>query len=124
MMDEPLTPAQLEYFGKTMTRLAATLQFNMDPANSSKRLERFVVADRGLPRAALPEFEIYAREKANALLLDIDNWLSPFSTNADVPQGDRVGTGLNVFLYVDPPEDSIALRDLILEDYSEKHSKN
>ncbi len=116
MMAEPMTAAQLEYFGNTMTRLAATLQFNMDPGNGVKRLERFVVADRGLPRSALADFEAYTRDKANALLLDIDNWLTPFSSSESASGGDRVSTGLNIFLYVDPPEDAIPLRDLILDD--------
>lgn len=120
MMAEPMTPPQLEYFGNTMTRLASTLQYNMDPVNVTKRLERFVVADRGLPRESARAFENYAREKANALLLDLDNWLSPFSTNTDVPQSDRVYTGLNIFLYVEPEQDSMQLRDLVVEDIGEK----
>src|SRR5215469_16517745 len=46
-MAQPMSPQQLEYFGNTLTRFARTLEYNMNPQNSEKRLERFVVADRG-----------------------------------------------------------------------------
>jgi hypothetical protein len=77
MMPEPMSPQQIEYFGNTLTRLAQTLEFNMDPKNTNKRLERFVLADRGLPADVLPTFESYARERATEFLLDLDNWLTP-----------------------------------------------
>ncbi len=79
MMPEPMSPQQVEYFGNTLTRLAQTLEFNMDPKNPNKRLERFVLADRGLPSEVLPTFESYARERATEFLVDLDNWAdTPF----------------------------------------------
>src|SRR5579883_2415080 len=47
---DPLSPQQSEYFGYSLSRLAKTLEYNFNPANTDKRLERFVAADRGLPR--------------------------------------------------------------------------
>lgn len=120
MMPEPMSPLQIEYFGNTLTRLTGTLEFNMNPKNSTKRLERFVVADRGLPPEVVPEFEAYAREKATELLLDLDNWLTPYST-PPAPGEVRVPTGLNVFLYVEPPPDERPLRSLIQESGPEHH---
>ena len=46
---EEMSPAQLEFFGNALTRLASTLQFNLDRANAEKRLERSVQSDRGIP---------------------------------------------------------------------------
>jgi len=113
MMPEPMSPQQVENFGNTLTRLAQTLEFNMDPKNPKKRLERFVLADRGLPADVLPKFESYARERATELLLDLDNWLTPFSASNSADDSPRIAAGLNIFLYVDPPADEKALADLV-----------
>jgi hypothetical protein len=115
MMPEPMSAPQIEYFGNTLTRLTETLEFNMNPKNSSKRLERFVIADRGLPPDIVPKFESYARERAIELLLDLDNWLTPYSASGSVDDATRVPTGLNVFLYVEPPLDERPLGNLVQE---------
>jgi hypothetical protein len=116
MMPEPMSAPQIEYFGNTLTRLAETLEFNMSPKNSSKRLERFVVADRGLPPDVVPKFEAYAREKAIELLLDLDNWLTPYSApGSSDEESARIPTGLNVFLYVEPAPDERPLNTLVNE---------
>jgi hypothetical protein len=113
MMPEPMSPQQIEYFGSALTRLAQTLEFNMDPKNPDKRLERFVLADRGLPADALPKFEKYARDRATEFLVDLDNWLTPYSASASVDDSARIASGLNIFLYVEPPADTGALADLV-----------
>lgn len=118
MMPEPMSAPQIEYFGNTLTRLTETLEFNMNPKNSSKRLERFVIADRGLPADIVPKFETYAREKAVELLLDLDNWLTPYSASGSTEDTTRVPTGLNVFLYVQPPTDERPLKALVQESRS------
>jgi len=113
MMPEPMSPQQVEYFGNTLTRLAQTLEFNMNPRNSEKRLERFVVADRGLPAEILPQFTNYARDRTSEFLLDLDNWLTPYSSGEDSDPSPRVSTGVNVFLYVDPATEERALSSLV-----------
>jgi hypothetical protein len=113
MMPEPMSPQQVEYFGNTLTRLAKTLEFNMSPRNSEKRLERFVVADRGLPAEVLPQFATYARDRTSEFLLDLDNWLTPYSSSDDRDPSPRVATGVNVFLYVDTPSDDQPLASLV-----------
>src|SRR6185437_13452820 len=112
MMPEPMSPEQIEYFGKTLPRLARTLEYNMNPKNSEKRLERFVVADRGLPREVLPEFEKFARSRTIDFLLELDNWLVPYAS--DGPEScERMNVGVNAFLYVEPPTDEEPLASLI-----------
>jgi hypothetical protein len=116
MMTDPMSAEQIEYFGSVLARLAETLQFNMNPENATKRLERFVIADRGLPVEVLPKFEAYARDRSQQLLLDLDNWLTPYSKPGTEDDGPRVGTGLNVFMYVDPAPDDRPLRSLVQEE--------
>jgi len=120
MMPEPMSAPQIEYFGNTLTRLTETLEFNMNPKNSTKRLERFVVADRGLPPEVVPKFEAYARERATELLLDLDNWLTPYSAPGAAEESARIPTGLNVFLYVEPSLDERPLASLVNESRGSK----
>lgn len=95
---------RIECFGAALGRLAETLEYNFNPANAeNKRLERFVTIDKGLPRRALPEFESYARERADQLLKDLDDWLAPYSNSVTSGFGPRTGTGVHVFLFLDPP---------------------
>lgn len=118
---EEMSPAQLEFFGNALTRLANTLQFNLDRKNSDKRLERSVISDRGLPRAVVPVFEKHVREKVSDLLVELDNWLSPYSTDA-LPGTDFERVGLAVFQFVDPVPDKTPLIDKVSEESRDRAS--
>jgi hypothetical protein len=122
MMPESMSPQQIEYFGNALTRLATTLEHNMNPRNPEKRLERFVVADRGLPTEAISAFEEYARAKTADFLVDLDNWLIPYSS-ADSASTERLSTGLNVFLYVEPPKNEDPLRSLMHKSEGERGAR-
>lgn len=111
MMPESMSPEQIEYFGKTLPRLARTLEYNMNPKNPDKRLERFVIADRGLPAEVLPEFEKFARSRTVDFLLELDNWLVPYASS-ESESGERINVGVNAFLYVEPPTDEESLASL------------
>ena len=91
----------IEHFGTTLSRMAATLEYNMDPRNPAKRLERHVSADQGLPIELIPEFEKFARSRALDFLVELDNWLAPY-VSEEPETTDRVETGVNVFLYAAP----------------------
>ncbi|MFZ0500891.1 MAG: DUF6502 family protein [Steroidobacteraceae bacterium] len=90
----------IEHFGRTLSRLAATLEYNMDPRYIAKRLERNVAVDQGLPAELVPEFEKFARNRAVEFLVELDNWLAQYRSD-DTEDTDRVETGVNVFLYAD-----------------------
>jgi hypothetical protein len=94
-----MSPQALEYFGRTITDLANTLEHNIGADGSARRLQRSVVADGGLPEYALPEFEALLKEKVQKLLLDIDDWLSTNRTHWVEP-AKMVQTGLTTFHYV------------------------
>lgn len=109
---EEMSPAQLELFGNALTRLANTLQFNLDRQNAEKRLERSVISDRGLPKAVLPIFEKHVRERVSELLVDLDNWLSQYSVEDQQGAGfERVGVA--VFQFVEPVADESSLRERV-----------
>lgn len=108
------TVASIDYFANTLIRLIETHEHNFEPENSEKkRLDRTVFPDRRLPVHLLPEFHAFARERANQLLSDLDDWLDRLS-DASVRDSDNLAeTGLHLFLYVDEPIDSRALSSLI-----------
>ena len=101
---EALSPHRIEYFGDALTDLAHTVEYNFNLVDAdSKRLERCVFADRGLPRDLLPSFEAYAQERTNQFLLDIDDWLARSVRTGSNESTPRAHAGVNVFLYVEPP---------------------
>lgn len=112
MMPDPTSTQLIEHLGKTLPRLAATLEYNMDPKHPDKRMERYVTADGGLPVELVPQFEAHVRTRAADFLVDLDNWLAPHATD-EVDDADRVETGVNVFLYADPPVQDVPLSSLI-----------
>ena len=104
MMRDPKSPTLIERFGTSLSRLAGTLEYNLNPKHPQKLLERRVIADHGLPASLVPAFEAYARGKTADFLLELDNWLSAKieDRNASVSGSDWVDSGLNVFIYVEP----------------------
>ena len=102
LVPEPMSQVLLEYFGNTVTDLMNTLEFNMDPARSSKRLQRSVYADRGLNKKQLAEFEVFAAAKAQEFMVEIDNWLGDKPAKATNPDEPVFDVGLSVFNYVRP----------------------
>ena len=110
-----MTPQALEYFGRTITDLANTLEHNIGASPSGKRLQRSVVADGGMPEYALPEFEALLKDKVQKLLVDIDDWLSANKAHWVEP-GRVVHTGLTVFHYIAQPYEHIPLSALQPQD--------
>jgi hypothetical protein len=113
---EEMSPAQLELFANALTRLADTVQFNLDPKNTSKRLEQAVISDHGLPREIVPVFEKYVRERVMELLVEIDNWLSPYSTKESPHSEPAERIGISVFQFVDRPQDPKPLKEKVVPD--------
>jgi len=104
VMPEPLSSAMLEHFGSAMTNLASTLNFNMTPAQKSKRLERSVFPDDGLPDELQAEFDQFVRERAQELISDVDDWLAAAARRPIKNPTKRTNTGVSVFQYVAPPD--------------------
>ena len=114
MMPDAASPQVIEHIGRTLSRLGATLEYNMDPRHPQKRLERRVMADRGLPLELVPEFEKYARTRAVDFLVELDNWLAHYVSD-EAEASDRVDAGLSVFLYVDSPGAEPSLSALVAQ---------
>jgi hypothetical protein len=112
MLAETMSPQLVEYYGRAMSRLASTLEHNIDPRNSVRRLARRVTADRGLPAQLIPEFETYARGKADEFLLDLDNWIAT-QASEEAHSPDPVDVGVYVFSHTERLADSGPLDRLV-----------
>jgi hypothetical protein len=115
VMPEAMSAVMLEHFGKTLTNLANTLQFNMDETQTGKRLERAVFADNGLTAKQLLEFEAFSRERVQQLISEIDDWLAQHGKDQGIPGG-RLDTGISVFHYVYDPVKQPTLANLLSEE--------
>jgi hypothetical protein len=121
-MDE-VTPQALEYFGRVMADLAVTLQFNMTAKNEKRRFQRSVFPDGGLPEEALPEFEALVRERAGALLVEIDDWLSQNSYRW-AKGSNKVNCGLTLFYHLTEAYNYRPLREVDGLDQKSKASRS
>jgi hypothetical protein len=109
VMPEPLSPEMLEHFGTAMTNLASTLHFNMTPNSREKRLERSVFLGEGLPEEFFSEFDSYLRERAHAMLSDVDDWLAEVARRPARNPGARIATGVSVYHYIASGDARLAL---------------
>ena len=80
--------------------------------------ERFVAPEMGLREKDLPEFDEYIRERCQALLEEIDNWLSKKEL-PDLEKGDKaLRTGIGIFHFVSEKDDEVKNIRELLEDRS------
>lgn len=102
VVPEPLSAPMLEHLGTTLANLASTLEFNNDADADGKRLEKSVLADRGLPTVVLPRFDAFIRVKIDKLIEDIDDWLGDLNKTEPnlANEKERMDTGLTFFHYV------------------------
>jgi Family of unknown function (DUF6502) len=111
---EPMSAEMLEHFSTAMRNLASTLDFNLTPGQTNKRIERTVFPDGGLPNELVPEYDAFVRERAQQLISDVDDWLAAAARRPISKPADRTSLGVSVFQYVAPVEQRIDLRNQVI----------
>ena len=112
---EALAPDFLERVGVGIHDFIHTVEVNLEKSVEKRGLfERTVRREGGLKSQDLPLFDAYVREKCQALLEEIDNWL----TNLDPPdpkKGDKVvNTGVGIYHFVVADDaNEIPLKELL-----------
>ena len=100
---ESLRPDAIERFGHVVGDYLGTVEFNMERKTVGPgRFERIVFADDGLRADLLPAFEALIRAKGQALLIELDNWMSAqqLSSTAKNKDAKRVRTGVGIYHFV------------------------
>jgi hypothetical protein len=114
-----LAPDFLDRLGRGVHNFINTVEENMQKVgDQTGRFERTVTPDVAFNKKNLPAFDAYLRKKCQALLEEIDNWLSNLDP-AEPEKGDYViQTGVGIFHFVvDDDDENRPIKEL-LEDRS------
>ncbi len=94
------SPQQLDIFGQSAYDLLATLDNNINPHSTERRLQRSV-AYKHLPPEVLDEFQQFSRAEGEKLLVKLNSWLAERDLSpAQQEQADiqyRAGVGIYYF---------------------------
>jgi hypothetical protein len=111
-----LAPDFLERVGRGVHNFVHTIEMNMQKAGPGKgRFERTVRPDSGLKVEDLPLFDQYVRQKSQALLEDIDNWLTKLERPNKNDATIQTGVGIYHFVVEDDEYDEKNIKELLEE---------
>jgi len=111
-----LAPDFLERVGRGVHNFVHTIEMNMQKAGPGKgRFERTVRPDSGLRIQDLPLFDQYVRQKSQALLEDIDNWLTKLERPNKNDATIQTGVGIYHFVVEDDEYDEKNIKELLEE---------
>lgn len=112
-----LAPDFLERVGTGVHDFMRTIEVNMQKQGPGLgRFERSVRPDKGLRKSDLAMFDAYVRQKGQALLEDIDNWLSQLPSPEDDPEEEVIQTGVGIYHFVvDEDVEEKPLKELLDE---------
>jgi len=111
-----LAPDFLERVGRGVHNFVHTIEMNMQKAGPGKgRFERTVRPDSGLKIEDLPLFDQYVRQKSQALLEDIDNWLTKLERPNKNDTTVQTGVGIYHFVVEDDEYDEKNIKELLEE---------
>ena len=117
-----LAPDFLERVGRGVHNFVHTIEMNMQKTGPGKgRFERTVRPDSGLRIQDLPLFDQYVRQKSQALLEDIDNWLTKLERPNKNDTTIQTGVGIYHFVVEDDDYDEKNIKEL-LEDRSNSNT--
>ncbi|MGB5352531.1 MAG: DUF6502 family protein [Woeseia sp.] len=109
-----LAPDFLERVGTGIHNFVHTIETNMQKEGPGKgRFERSVWRPGGIKKEDLGRFDAFVREKCQALLDEIDNWLSKLD-EPDDKNVEAVQTGVVIYHYVVLEEDTeLEIKELL-----------
>jgi Family of unknown function (DUF6502) len=111
-----LAPDFLERVGRGVHNFVHTIEMNMQKVGPGKgRFERTVRPDSGLRVQDLPLFDQYVRQKSQALLEDIDNWLTKLEKPNKNDKTIQTGVGIYHFVVEDDEYDEKNIKELLEE---------
>lgn len=110
-----LSPELIIRLGEIGHRFFSTAATNIEKkGQGSGYFDRFVYADEGCTDNEIERFDSYIKVRGQEFLEELDIW---FSTNSkkSLSRDDKKGTGLYMVHYVETEEDTVSLREMILE---------
>jgi len=111
-----LDPDFLERVGRGVHNFVHTIEMNMRKAGPGKgRFERTVRPDRGMRAEDLPLFDQYVRQKGQAFLEDIDNWLTKLEQPTKADEVIQTGVGIYHFVVEDDEYEHKNIKEILEE---------
>lgn len=106
-----------ERAGGVIKNFVNTIDFNMTKSAPGRgRFERQAVADDGIRLQDLPKFDAYLRDRCQALLEEVDNWLTNLP-KPDTNKGDEiVRTGLGIYHYMNDELDDRSFKQVLIDE--------
>ncbi len=113
---QTLDPDFLERVGRGVHNFVHTIEFNMQKAGPGRgRFERTVRPDSGLRAQDLPLFDQYVRQKGQAFLEDIDNWMTKLEQPRKGDEVVQTGVGIYHFVVEDDEYDQKKIKEFLEE---------
>ena len=111
---EPQTLAldNFERVGEVVKNFVDTVDTNLQKEElGTGRFERVVYSPEGIRNEDIPKFDSYIKERCQALLEEIDNWIAQLKqpTNDDV--GNVTHTGIGIYQYVERRDDQSTFKE-------------
>lgn len=106
-----------ERAGGVIRNFINTIDFNMTKSAPGKgRFERQVVADDGIRLQDIPKFDAYIRDRCQALLEEVDNWLTNLP-KPDPEKGDEaIRTGIGIYHYTGQVGDERSFKEILVDE--------
>lgn len=116
-----LSPELINRLGELGYRVFSTAATNIDNETLGRGyFDRNVFADDGCPADVIEKFDEVIRVRGQQLLEDLDIWLAS-NNRRTRPNEVRKNTGLYMFHYVERPEESQTLRELLQEGHQQSN---
>ena len=114
---EALGQHNFERTGVVVRNFVNTVDFNMTKTAPGKgRFERNVMADDGIRAVDLPKFDRYVRDRCQALLEEIDNWLTGLPKPNPKAGDEVVHTGIGVYHYLSEKADDRSFKEVLVDE--------
>lgn len=122
---EALGKHNFERTGVIVKNFVNTVDYNMTkPAPGKGRFERLVHADDGIRKQDMEKFDRYLRDRCQALLEELDNWLTGLP-KPDPKNGDEVvHTGIGIYHYLSEYDEERSFKAVLIDEGLIKNGKN
>lgn len=111
---EPQTLAKdnFERVGEVVKNFVDTVDFNLQKeALGAGRFERIVYSPEGIRNEDMPRFNRYVKERCQALLEEIDNWIAQLDLPEKPTEEDVTHTGIGIYHYIERRDEKRTLKE-------------
>lgn len=111
---EPQTLAKdnFERVGEVVKNFVDTVDFNLQKeALGAGRFERIVYSPEGIRNEDMPRFNNYIKERCQALLEEIDNWIAQLDLPEKPSEDSATHTGIGIYHYIERQDEKRTLKE-------------